>query len=245
MNLNRAILIERFPDLLERRELDLRNLNIVSIDPQTFQGLDNLVSINLGKNLIREILPLTFCFLPRLTHIFLNFNEITFLSNNSFSYLPQLREINLNQNNIEHIDESNIFNQLKLLIEINLNRNPIVSINNLAFHVVSKKKLNIHINQQIFHLPLPGVFSQAPTNIQPRAIDEVHRAIPEAQRPGSSVPALEFQDHEIREWRDLFLRDLPAQNRRDEVSRHMPLSRAPSVVNAYNARDEVPRSDQV
>ena len=44
MNLNRAILIERFPDLFDRQVLDLRNLNIVTINPVTFRGLENLVS---------------------------------------------------------------------------------------------------------------------------------------------------------------------------------------------------------
>jgi hypothetical protein len=59
-------------------------------------------------------------------------------------------------------------------------------------------------------------------------MDEVHIALPAVQHHESAE--LEFQDPEIREWNDLFLRDLPAQQAIDEAPR--PSWRSARDVNA-------------
>jgi Leucine-rich repeat (LRR) protein len=127
LRLNRQELLRIFQgqNLQDLTDLDLRNMNIVSIDPDTFTGLDRLRTIRLDHNHIREIHSLTFVHLPNLEEIFLNFNNIQRLSPNSFNDLRSLRALQLSRNQIITIDNPNTFNDLRSLLLIKLNGNPL------------------------------------------------------------------------------------------------------------------------
>ena len=120
LRLNRQELERIYPNIQDLTDLDLRRLNIVSIDPNTFTGLDRLEIIRLDHNSIREIHSLTFTNLPNLVEIFLNFNNIQRLSGNSFSNLQSLRTLQLSRNSIAIIDNLNTFNDLPSILLINL-----------------------------------------------------------------------------------------------------------------------------
>lgn len=142
-------------DLQNITDLDLRHLNIVSIDPDTFTGLVNLEIIRLDHNHIGAIQPQTFANLPNLHTLFLNFNNIQTLSTNSFNNLRALRLLQLNRNQIAIINNPTTFNNLPSLQLINLNGNPlnVAQVSDPAFHLVHPN-LEIEFAQQRRRLPL-------------------------------------------------------------------------------------------
>jgi hypothetical protein len=181
-------------------------MNIVSIDPNTFANLDNLITINLSRNRIARISRNTFhnlqglktlnlsynrivniesqafAYLPALEQIFLNFNQIVTLEPNSFAELRNLRRINLNQNELRNIINVSTFRGVPRLSEINLSRNPVETIRKDAFNLNHSCIIRIDDREfSIQELPL-GWFV-----VPPCSVDVGHpggRAARPAIRPG-------------------------------------------------------------
>jgi Leucine-rich repeat (LRR) protein len=144
--------------------MDLSHRNIVSIDPDTFRGLNLLVTIRLDHNSIREIQAGTFQGLRNLTTIYLNFNNIARLSSGSFNDLRSLIEINLNRNSIARITEPSTFRLLPVVRRINFNgKVPPLQVDITAFNGVNQR-VQLLLLEQVFNL---GNIPAAPVDQQP------------------------------------------------------------------------------
>ena len=100
VTLNRANLLQRYPDLINLETIILSNNGIQNIDAQTFQNLPNLQAIFLDHNQIQNIDPQLFQSIPNLQAIFLDHNQIQNIDAQTFQNLPNLRRVNLNDNQI-------------------------------------------------------------------------------------------------------------------------------------------------
>ena len=170
--LNRARLMEIFPnDYATRYDMDLSYKNIVSIDPNTFTGLNFLVTIRLEYNSIEEIQSRTFVGLRSLTMIYLNFNRIARLSSNSFDNLGSLIEINLNRNSIATLVNPSTFMLLPHVQRINLNGNTLAQIDITAFTDINPRVQLLLLGQRFNLGNIPAVPGQAelgnPEPVQP------------------------------------------------------------------------------
>jgi Leucine-rich repeat (LRR) protein len=150
--------------------LDLGNLNIKSIAPNTFAGL-NCTGINLKDNLISivgvnsfaglsqlEVLDLSsnsiaildgyaFIDLANLTVLNLQSNKIAALDNMLFRSLTNLKKLNLRSNQISLL-AGGLFDSLTKLEELYMGYNRIQSIDPSIFaNVISLKKLFLNANQ--------------------------------------------------------------------------------------------------
>jgi len=167
--LNRARLIEIFPDYATRTDMDLSHRNIVSIHPDTFRGLHFLVTIRLNHNSITEIQENTFASLRSLTTIYLNFNRIARLSTLSFDDLRSLLEINLNRNSIVRVVNLSTFRSLPVVRRINFNGNDLAQVDISAFTRINPR-VQLLLLRQVFNL---GNIPAAPVNPQPAQAEPV------------------------------------------------------------------------
>lgn len=108
--LNRKFLEKSYKNLYSKKEIDLSNEDITSIDKDTFKGLTNLTKINLGNNCISFIHPKILRGLTNLEQIDLSHNLIKELDEKQFYGLTSLTEIFLHDN-----DEKLMHNQKMVL----------------------------------------------------------------------------------------------------------------------------------
>jgi hypothetical protein len=92
-------------------EFHFFELNLTSIDEETFQPFKNARVINLHDNEFKLIPSNTFKGLSKLEMLFLNDNQISELNDNLFFDLQALEVLNLKDNQIKYL-QSNICNQI-------------------------------------------------------------------------------------------------------------------------------------
>ena len=102
--------------------LNLRENTIDNVTPFTFNGLDNLISIDLSQNLIRTVVPQVF--------------------RNNY-----LNEVNISANLLKELEQDTFVN-LPILEVLDLSHNNLVAIKNGAFNAIPRlKKLLLHHNR--------------------------------------------------------------------------------------------------
>nr|XP_014351734.1 PREDICTED: nyctalopin-like [Latimeria chalumnae] len=126
-----------FVALIKLRELSLsRNWRLSYLHPNTFQGLKNLLILNLSKCNIFKIHPLVFSYLTSLKTLDLSSNKMRYIPE-ALRNLPNITSLSLEKNLIEAIGKYSL-KYLKTLQELNLKRNKIWVIQNDAFNHPNK-----------------------------------------------------------------------------------------------------------
>jgi len=182
--LDRKMLRQLFGDdnfLINLTTIDLSNRNIVSIQPATFNGLENLEYLYLNgnkltvlaasvfwtlKNLrvlelwnnkLNYLPPNLFRDLNKLQNLYLDVNQLNELNANLFkSGLDQLRILDLSSNKIKKLNET-LFGKLQNLTFLGLSFNELNELNEFIFRNLTKlQSLNLSVNK-LAKLPR-GVF---------------------------------------------------------------------------------------
>ena len=128
------------------RYLDCGNRKIQTFDPLVFDGLTNVVTIDLSNNIIKTLPEKLFQGLSRLAYIYLAKNQISTLPANLFQGLYRLVILNLSNNFITNID-ANVFRGLFSLEQLFLESNEMVSFDrNALIENVAIKKVCLYDN---------------------------------------------------------------------------------------------------
>jgi Leucine-rich repeat (LRR) protein len=120
-----------FAGMTKLQTLLLSDNQIIIVDPLAFQGLPNLILIDLDKNKLQKI-TVQFAHLKNLTHLFLEDNNISFIAPYAFRDLTQLTKLLLGFNNLASIDPKALIDieqsqpGLVNLHILNLEKNPLV-----------------------------------------------------------------------------------------------------------------------
>ncbi len=115
-----------FDGMDELLELDLSYNQLTTLQPGIFDGLYNLHKLNLAANELRELQPGTFAGLQSLQELLLKVNKLTTLQPGAFNGLEHLEGLILSQNKLTTM-VPHIFDGLHNLLWIELVDNPIAS----------------------------------------------------------------------------------------------------------------------
>lgn len=113
-----------FNNMINLRQLKLRNNIIDQLHRNAFQGLKNLAHLDMSENRLEKLPAEAFSNLVYLTDIYLNGNQISELNSTTFSSNRTLTYINLSQNRIKSIHRD-LFASLPFLRVLNLSNNMI------------------------------------------------------------------------------------------------------------------------
>ncbi|KAM6985751.1 toll-like receptor 8b [Aplochiton taeniatus] len=133
--------------------LDLSRNSIVTINPNTVQGLENTACLNLSNSAIQDIFRgKEFAHFPRLKYLDLSRNRIYLRSPQAFSELKELEVLDLSYNNhyfvVAGLDHSLAFlEHLGHLKSLNLSWNEINTLNNKTMLSSSLKELDFQGNR--------------------------------------------------------------------------------------------------
>ncbi|XP_065197361.1 latrophilin-like protein LAT-2 [Sycon ciliatum] len=131
--------------------------NILStLTPHSFDGLRNLILLNLDRNSLTELLPGQFSDLASLRTLTLKENRLAVLHNTSFAGLGELRTLNLADNNLSSFP-SGIFESLGKLEVLTLTSNKLVVLNNDSFSGLDRLRVLYLASNTISRLP-SGIF---------------------------------------------------------------------------------------
>ena len=131
--LTRQLLEDLYGDeLFDLNTIYMTNSGIASIDPDAFNGLTNLESIDLDYNQLTTIDPKTFNGLANLIELYLHHNQLTKIAPYTFNSLKSLVSLFINNNRIVSFP-STIFLGLTNLEKVYLYSNPIYDIYGQAY----------------------------------------------------------------------------------------------------------------
>lgn len=143
----RSLFPETFKNALDLKQLQLYGNQLKRLSSYTFIHAENLLSIDASNNHISNIQSKAFYGLEKLEKISLDNNEISMLNDEVFLPLISLQEIYLGKNKLTIIPAqlfSSVHNQLQ---KIFLNNNKINDISYYAFHELPKLRfLNLEGN---------------------------------------------------------------------------------------------------
>ncbi|XP_052780713.1 leucine-rich repeat neuronal protein 1-like [Mya arenaria] len=137
--------------------LDLSFNDLENISSESFLGVKNLKSLDLSHNHLKTVTSLCFSSMYELRELDLSHNEIVQVEINSFKNLENLNLLNLSHNRIRSIEHS-AFNVLKRLLVLDLGSNylPLVPTIQLQSTYLLKK---VSLNGNLIHKLHPGDFN--------------------------------------------------------------------------------------
>ncbi len=141
INLNSTILFFDFNYSNQSVDIELPNKNIITIDPETFNGFTNLKTLNLDYNPLIRFNLSTFIELTNLEVLSLAstlaHNNTNNISSVVFNGLKSLKSVNLASNNIKKL-ETSLFNGVLSLKILDLKYNQLTEIPVNLFSKLSK-----------------------------------------------------------------------------------------------------------
>lgn len=121
-----------FNGLINLEILILKSNNLTTIKPWSDEYLDVLHTLDLRRNLIRDIHKSALLKYPGLLKLNLAVNSIKEIPEEIFRFTPALKSLNLARNLLEYLDESS-FKHLHKLSHLELRHNKIKNIDYLTF----------------------------------------------------------------------------------------------------------------
>ena len=89
------------PNIQEVLDLELNDNRLSELQPNAFNGLNNLIDLTLTRNRLKELLPNAFNGLNNLKYLYFIENQITQLPPNIFNGLNNLTFLELSYNKLE------------------------------------------------------------------------------------------------------------------------------------------------
>lgn len=143
-NIEKLFYGRHFPNLTDLR---LKSTKITKLEKKLFDGLSNLVSLQLPFNkLLKSVDHDAFSNLKQLRNLDLSFNCIDSLEKEHFSELVNLETLQLNRNGIKTIN-NNMFSDLNKLNNIDLSYNKIENVNQKSFAGLQNLKIDLAGNR--------------------------------------------------------------------------------------------------
>lgn len=133
------LMFDTFPDI---QVLRMENCSVEAFEKPQFEGASNLMSLFLGKNLLKDIPKNIFLGADNLNDLFLNDNQIKFLNNQSFNALKELKKMSLENNQLSSLPVG-VFSYMNNLLDLNLAGNQLevfpkyIFINNINLQRIS------------------------------------------------------------------------------------------------------------
>lgn len=148
-NSSKEINYQAFKHLNKLEDLNLSRIKISSSNltlyPNSFYGLENLLKLNLSENDLRSIDPSIFTRLPKLEDLNLSMNQIE-LASRQFASLTHLKKLNLSSNQLKTIDREEVFANLVNLRELILCTNYLKELKYEWFEGLKLAYLNFNDN---------------------------------------------------------------------------------------------------
>jgi Leucine-rich repeat (LRR) protein len=124
-----------------------------SLRAESFDGLINLMELDLKNNSIRYIVENTFIALAKLTKLSLDENNLEIVKSNTFNGLYNLNDLSLEKNEIKHVDPYS-FIGLSALTKLTLQSNKLNALRSNTFiGLTALCELNLENNQIDFIEP--------------------------------------------------------------------------------------------
>lgn len=134
-------------ELKTLRVLDLRNNDIITLEPNAFLGLTNLKFLQLAFNNITEINELTFAGLQNLTYLNLSYSNLMKINTNTFSVLKSIEIVDLSGNGVLRIPDR-LFYGLPFLKTVYMPFTTLRILENRTFSdLLRLKDLKLHASQ--------------------------------------------------------------------------------------------------
>jgi kekkon-1 len=128
----------RRAELLNLQRLFLRNCRLGQIDDKAFDGLTNLIELDLSHNLLTSVPAATFQFITSLRDLTLASNPIQKIENHAFSNILSLTKLDVSHCDLQSISAS-AFEGLVSLHSLKLNGNKLSELRGRTVETLSKK----------------------------------------------------------------------------------------------------------
>ncbi|KAK5646779.1 hypothetical protein RI129_005243 [Pyrocoelia pectoralis] len=133
-------LLSVFPDSVQGmkhlRIIDLTHNRLQNINSTTLRSLTALYELRMSQNLVQEIKTDLFNNLPLLKFLYLDNNELEIVESHSINSLPSLIIIKMNKNKLKHIPDF-AFHNLPMLQVLELQENQLEGIADSGFSLVT------------------------------------------------------------------------------------------------------------
>ena len=175
--------------------LKIENYGIATLMGDTFQPCQNLESLDLSKNDLRQVEEENFSGLSKLQYLNLNYNQLNSIGNFTFRKLPQLEALHVAFNHIQEISELN-FAGLQNIKNIDLRSSQIRSIHRNAINFLTTLEEIILFNNSLTAIAA-NLFSNLPylriINLQSNLIHTIEHQ----QMASRSLVMVNFGQNEI------------------------------------------------
>ena len=129
--------IFRRAELLNLQRLFLRNCRLGQIDDKAFQGLTNLIELDLSHNLLTSVPSATFQYITSLRDLTLASNPISKIESHAFSNILSLTKLDVSHCDLQSISAS-AFEKLDALHSLKLNGNKLSELRVKTVETLSK-----------------------------------------------------------------------------------------------------------
>lgn len=177
-------------DLLNLQKIYLRSCHLGQIDDAAFEGLTNLVELDLSHNLLTSVPTATLTALPSLRDFTLSGNAIQKIEREAFGPVPQLVKLDLSHCEIQMI-ASHAFIGLEMLHTLKLNGNRLTELRATTIQTLGKlRNIELHdnpwlcdcrlratkiwLNEQNIPFPVAPICAAGPERVLERTFTELH-----------------------------------------------------------------------
>lgn len=133
-------------ELLNLQRLFLRNCRLGQIDERAFEGLTNLIELDLSHNLLTSVPSATFKYITSLRDLTLASNPIQKIESRAFSNISSLTKLDMSQCDLQNV-ASRAFENLETLQLLKLNGNKLSELRARTFDSLAKlHRVELHDN---------------------------------------------------------------------------------------------------
>jgi hypothetical protein len=177
-------------ELLNLQKLFLRNCRLGQIDDRAFEGLTNLIELDLSHNLLTSVPAATFQYITSLRDLTLASNPIQKIESHAFNNVPSLTKLDVSHCELQSISAS-AFESLDALHSLKLNGNKLSELRSKTVDTLSKlhwvelhdnpwlcdcrlRTTKLWLTENNIPYPMPPVCSGGPERVIDKSFAELH-----------------------------------------------------------------------